>query len=227
MKPVPITRCVFKQQFDDMKVFHEDHVSSGGRRPSEGAANKRGTFISVTLVLRCTFLWLISHFYGMRHSESRKPSGDMKIHPAFLYRNMYCVLHCSSTTMRKQAFLRANMYACIFVFWLSQLCTWAGREADIVTLLLHFLPFALVFLWLLQEPSVTLWSRCVAFISVPLFREVWLCVRKHVNGFLVLQPYRNAVVNLCVYVCVCVWLHACVFSLYQTTVTALTWYFWL
>ena len=73
-----------------------------------------------------------------------------------------------------------------------------------MTLLLHFLPFALVFLWLLQEPSVTLWSRCVAFISVPLFREVWLCVRKHVSGFLVLQPYWNAVVNLCVCVCVCV-----------------------
>lgn len=56
MKPVPITRCVFKQQFDDMKVSHEDHVSSGRRRPSEGAADKRGTFSSMTLILCCTFL---------------------------------------------------------------------------------------------------------------------------------------------------------------------------
>lgn len=33
-------------------------------------------------------------------------------------------------------------------------------------------------LGLLQGPDVILWSVRVTFIAVPLFREVWLCVRK-------------------------------------------------
>ena len=80
------------------------------------------TYISMTLIFYCTFLWLVSHFYGTQHSESRKPIGDIKIHPVFLYRNMHCVLRCSSTTTWKQAFLRATMYACSFVFWLVVVC---------------------------------------------------------------------------------------------------------
>lgn len=36
-----------------------------------------------------------------------------------------------------------------------------------------------VSLWLVQEPSVILWSECVAFITVPLFREVLVHVRKY------------------------------------------------
>lgn len=100
-----------------------------------------------------------------------------------------------------------NLFLEVYVFASdlnSYLCVYETAEKLRSQCCLYTLYLDIVFRWLLQEPSVILWSVCVAFISVPLFREVWSCVRKRVSGFLVLQPYSSA--------CACV--YVCVFSLY-------------
>ncbi|KAG7239502.1 hypothetical protein INR49_028973 [Caranx melampygus] len=58
----------------------------------------------------------------------------------------------------------------------------------------------------LVEPSVILWSVRVSFIAVPLFREVWLRVRKHMThcGDSTVQPRHTSCLSVCLSVLLCV-----------------------
>lgn len=195
-----------------MVVSYSDYLSRGGLRWSEGLAtldlllvHPWGHFCNILFshgspeeqflsLSTSTFLfnhsqistvYKILRIYSMSQKSSKTLINTVKIHLALLCKIMHDVLLCTSTPRRKLVLktLLERRHACICLK--SYLCVRGlGSWRCLCTFYL-----CVVFLWLLQEPSVILRSACVAFISVPLFREVWLCVRKHVNGFLVLQPY--------------------------------------